>query len=139
MSNAHDVLAWAFGTTSWTIEKPQDGRQKECYIASDGSRSVFVKFDVPVTSLLRLSELGVAPRVLAVGTYQGTSYVIQEFLTGTYPDRPWFRAHTAEVAALMRAYHEDQALADILAQGAARSYHQHLDDDLAALEQRVAC
>jgi thiamine kinase-like enzyme len=137
MSRAHDVLAQAFATDGWTIEKPRDGRQKECYIASDGNRTVFVKFDVPTTSLRRLSELDVAPRVLASGTYQGTSYVIQEFLAGTYPDRPWMRSHVAEVADLIRTYHEDRLLADILAQGEAHSYQQHLDDDLAVLERRV--
>jgi aminoglycoside phosphotransferase (APT) family kinase protein len=138
MSKAHDILAQAFAANSWTIEKPRDGRQKECYIASNGNCTVFVKLDVPITSLRRLSELGVAPRVLASGTYQGTSYVIQEFLAGTYPDRPWIRSHVTEVANLIRTYHEDQPLADILAQGAERSYRQHLDDDLAVLERRVA-
>jgi len=138
MSKAQDVLAEAFATSSWSIERPQDGRQKECYVASDGHRTVFVKFDVPITSLRRLSELALAPRVLASGTYQGSSYVIQEFLAGTYPDRPWLRSHVREVAELIRAYHEDKPLADILAQGQARSYRQHLDDDLAILELRAA-
>jgi thiamine kinase-like enzyme len=139
MSKAHDVLAHAFATSSWTLKKPRDGRQKECYVASDGNRTVFVKFDVPVTSLRRLSELAVAPRVLASGTYQGTSYVIQEFLAGgTYPDRPWMRSHVREVADLIRTYHEDKVLAAILAQGEARSHRQHLDDDLAVLELRAA-
>ena len=138
MSKAHDVLAHAFATSLWTIEKPRDGHQKECYIASDGSRIVFVKFDVPIPSLRRLSELAVAPRVLTSGTYQGTSYVIQEFLAGTYPDRPWIRSHITEVAELIRRYHEDQPLTAILAQGGAPSYRQHLDDDLALLEQRAA-
>src|SRR5262249_34522908 len=138
MSKVRAVLAQAFTTDGWTIEKPRDGRQKECYIASDGNRTVFVKFDVPARSLLRLSALAVAPRVLASGTYQGTSYVIQEFLAGTYPDRPWIRSHMTEVADLMRTYHEDKPLAALLAQGEMRSYRQHLDDELAVLEQRAA-
>ncbi len=138
MSKAHVVLAQAFATNNWTIERPRDGRQKECYIASDGNRTVFIKFHVPVASLRRLSELGVTPRVLASGTYHGTSYVIQEFLAGTYPDRPWFTSHVAEVAELIRTYHEDKPLAAILAQGEACSYRQHLDGDLAALEVKVA-
>jgi thiamine kinase-like enzyme len=138
MSKAHEVLAQAFTTSSWAIEKPRDGHQKECYIASDGNRTVFVKFDVPITSLQRLSELAVAPRVLASGIYQGTSYVIQEVLAGTYPDRRWIRSHVTEVADLIRTYHEDKPLAEILAQAEAPSYRQHLDDDLAVLELRVA-
>src|SRR5262249_21100601 len=104
---------------------------------SDGNRTVFVKFDVPIASLQRLSELAVAPRVLASGTYQGTSYVIQEFLAGTYPDRRWMRSHITEVAGLIRTYHKDRHLANILAQGEARGYRQRLDDDLAVLELRL--
>jgi hypothetical protein len=138
VARAHDVLAQAFGTENWTIGKPRDGRQKECYIASDGNRTVFVKFAVPVMSLQRLSEIGVAPRVLASGTYQGTSYVIQAFLASSYPDRPWIRSHVTQVADLIRTYHQDRPLADILAQREALSYRQHLDDDLGVLQRTVA-
>src|SRR5262249_14521126 len=59
-------------------------------------------------------------------------------LAGTYPDRPWIRSHVTEVAELIRTYHEDKALADILAQGQACSYRQHLNDDLAVLQRQVA-
>src|SRR5215469_7929734 len=112
MSTVDVVLAQAFGSQRWTVEKPQDGNQKECYIASGDTRKVFIKFDVPILSLQRLSDLGVAPRVLASGIYEGISYVIQEFLAGSYPDRPWIASHIDEVAALIQTYHEDRPLAD---------------------------
>jgi Phosphotransferase enzyme family len=138
LNKAQDVLSRAFTAAAWTIEKPQDGRQKECYIASDGTRNVFIKFDVPIKSLERLGELGVAPHVLASGTYRGERYVIQEFLAGTYPDRPWITSHINEVAALIATYHDDRPLAEILAQGEHLRYRQHIDHDLAMLETKVA-
>jgi aminoglycoside phosphotransferase (APT) family kinase protein len=138
MNKAQDVLSRAFTAAAWTIEKPQDGQQKECYIASDGIRSVFIKFDVPLKSLKRLGELGVAPRVLASGTYHGERYVIQEFLAGAYPDRAWIASHIEDVAALIRTYHEDRLLAEILAHGEHLTYRQHIDHDLAVLERKVA-
>ncbi len=138
MRKAQAVLAQAFAPAIWTITKPQDGHQKECYVATDGSRTVFIKFDVPLQSLQRLSELGVAPHMLASGAYQGEDYVIQEYLDGVYPDRLWLRSHIGKVATLIRTYHDDGPLADILAHDGAVSYRQHLDQDMREIETRVA-
>jgi len=137
MNNARELLLQVFGPGDWAIEKPQNGRRKECYIASSRNRKVFVKFDVPIKSLQRLSDAGFAPRVLASGSYQGVPYVIQEFLDGVHPDRDWIVAHVGEVANLMKAYHEDAQLTEILAEEGSLEYRDRLNQDLDQLAMTV--
>jgi hypothetical protein len=96
MHNVRELLLQVFGPGDWTIEKPQHGRQKECYVGSNRDRKVFIKFDLPIRSLQRLSDIGLAPRVLASGRYEGSPYVIQEFLDGSHPSREWLVAHVGE-------------------------------------------
>jgi aminoglycoside phosphotransferase (APT) family kinase protein len=137
MNNAQELLLHLFGPGDWIIEKPQYGRQKECYIASSCDSKVFVKFDVPIKSLQRLGDAGFAPRALASGNYQGASYVIQEFFDGEHPDRGWVAAHLSEVARVIRGYHEDEALTAILAEEGVLAYRDCLNQDLDQLEMRV--
>ena len=137
MHNARELLLQVFGPGDWAIEKPQYGRKKECYIASSRNCKVFVKFDVPIKSLQRLSDGGFAPRVLASGSYRGAPYVIQEFLDGAHPDREWIAAHVGKVAKLMKAYHEDAQLIEILAEEGSLEYRASLNQDLDHLAMRV--
>jgi aminoglycoside phosphotransferase (APT) family kinase protein len=137
MHNVRELLLQVFGPGDWAIEKPQHGRQKECYIASNRDRKVFIKFDLPIKSLQRLSDIGLAPRVLASGSYQGTPYVIQEFLDGTHPSREWLVAHVDEVAKLIKTYHEDVQLAEILAEDGGLDYRDRLNQDLGTISKRL--
>jgi aminoglycoside phosphotransferase (APT) family kinase protein len=137
MHNVRELLLQVFDSGDWTIEKPQHGRQKECYIASNRDRKVFIKFDLPIKSLQRLSDIGLAPRILASGNYKGIPYVIQEFLDGTHPSREWLVAHVAEVAKLIRTYHEDAQLTEILAEEGGLDYRDRLDQDLDDIAKRL--
>ena len=137
MNNARELLLHVFGPGDWAIEKPQYGRQKECYIASSRDRKVFVKFDLPIKCLQRLSDAGFAPRVLACGSYRGIPYVIQEFLDGVHPSREWIAAHVGEVAKLMKAYHADAQLTEILTEEGGLEYRDRLNQDLDQLAMRV--
>jgi hypothetical protein len=130
MNNARELLLHVFGPGDWAIEKPQYGRQKECYIASRRDRKVFIKFDLPIKSLQRLCDAGFAPRALSCGSYQGIPYVIQEYLDAAHPDREWIAAHVGEVAKLIKAYHADVQLTEILAEEGSLEYRDRLNQDL---------
>lgn len=131
------ILSNHFHTTDWIITKPKDGQQKLCFIAHHDQQRVFIKFNVPIAALQRLGEIGVAPRVLASGTSHGQSYIVQEYIAGDYPDWRWFASHLPELAVFTRRYHHDQPLTSLLAANATISYHEHIAQNLAALEKQL--
>jgi Phosphotransferase enzyme family len=134
MDKVTHILQREFRIAEWTIASPEDGQQKACFVAQSRKQKVFVKFDVPIAPLLRLGEIGVAPPVLASGTEDGIPYVVQEYITGNYPDRQWFAEHLSILATFIRRYHADAQLAALLAREASTNYAEHLALDIADLE-----
>jgi len=130
------ILHQHFNTSNWTVTKPKDGQQKACFVAHHNQQDVFIKFDVPIAALQRLGEIGVAPRMLASGRAAGRSYVVQEYIVGSYPDWRWFASHLPELAAFTSRYHHDQPLTSLLAANTITSYHEHIAQDLATLEKQ---
>lgn len=102
------ILQKHFHRADGGITKPVDGQQKQCYIAQSEERRVFIKFDVPIPTSQRLGEIGAAPRVITSGIANGRSYIIQEYIAGSYPDRRWLAAHLPLLATFIRRYHDDQ-------------------------------
>jgi thiamine kinase-like enzyme len=137
MDNIRFILQEKFQLSDWTVSKPQDGQQKECYIAHSGNHSVFIKFDVPILLLQRLGEIEVAPRVVASGEEQGSSYVIQEYLSGAYPERAWFTRHLSSLANFMKRYHEDQQLYTLLSKSSPTDYRELIAQEIEQLERQL--
>ncbi|HEY6539544.1 MAG TPA: hypothetical protein VIZ18_01345, partial [Ktedonobacteraceae bacterium] len=125
------ILQKHFHVTGWLITTPGDGQQKACFVAHHDPQRVFIKLDVHVAALQRLGEIGVAPRVIASGTLDGNSYVVQEYIIGNYPDWRWFAHHLPMLAAFIKRYHSDQPLTSLLAAYSATSYVEHVARDLA--------
>ncbi|MGH2496617.1 MAG: phosphotransferase, partial [Ktedonobacteraceae bacterium] len=136
MSDVRSILHRHFQATGWLITKPEDGQQKACFVAQYDTTKVFIKLDVPVAALQRLGEIGVAPRVIASGDVDGIPYVMQEYITGSYPDWRWFAGHLPMLAAFIKRYHTDQPLASLLAANAPTSYVEHVELDLTMLEKQ---
>ncbi len=130
------ILQKHFHIADWLITFPEDGQQKACFIAQRGTERVFIKFDVPVAALQRLGEIGVAPRVIASGRLDGNSYVVQDYIAGSYPDWRWFAHHLSLLAAFIKRYHNDQPLVSLLAANEPTSYAEHIAHDLATLEKQ---
>ena len=107
------ILQRHFNAIDWLITSPKDGQQKGCFVAQHGLERVFIKLEVPVAALQRLGEIEVAPRVIASGTTDGISYVVQEYITGNYPDWRWFATHLPVLAAFIKRYHTDQPLGSL--------------------------
>lgn len=134
MEKIRHILQSTFNRPNWIISKPENGQQKECYIAQNGDFKVFLKFDVPVAPLRRLGELEVAPRVLASGILDHRTFIIQEYIAGTYPDWQWFAHHLSLLARFIKRYHDDEELTAIVSVGAKIGYHEHIEADVANLE-----
>lgn len=111
MENVRYILQKHFPKTKWNISQPKDGQLRASYIAQNERQRVFIKCNVPIDALHRLGEIEVAPRVLASGMCEGTTYVVQEYITGKYPDRRWFARYLPFLATFIRRYHDDDCTA----------------------------
>lgn len=139
MNDLKQLLATHFHTGNWTITRPEDGQQKECYIAQSDAINVFIKRDVAhrtLAPLRRLSEIGVAPPVLASGIFHDKTYVIQQYIAGSYPGWQWFAHHLPLLATFVKRYHHDYELTALLAANAITDYHEHIASDLAHLDEQ---
>lgn len=136
MEQIKRILQYHFRSATWKIARSKDGQQSAGYRAQNETIAVFVKFTDTIAALQRLGEIAVAPRVLASGIDQGRAYVVQEYITGKYPDWQWFATHLPLLASCIQRYHSDQPLTELLSQSTATKYHEHVALDLVQLEAR---
>ena len=134
MDRVRHILQQHFPKTEWNISLPEDGQHRASYIARSEKLQVFIKFDVPIEAIQRLSEIQVAPRIVASGLFEGSPYIVQEYITGRYPNWRWFANHLPYLAAFIRCYHSDDQLTFLLSQTMTTSYAEHVALDLATLE-----
>lgn len=136
MNKIEQILQTHFPGQKWTITRSQDGAHKKSYIAQSEGTKIFLKFDAPADLLQRLGELGVAPQLVASGEIDGAAYVLQNYLEGIYPDWMWLTNHLPLLAQMIKCYHTDYRLTQLLAVKSPASYDEHLWLDLRQLEQR---
>jgi len=136
MESVQKILTHLFPQEHWTIQKPPAG-YKESYIAESQARRVFLKFEVDTPALQRLAEIGVTPSLLFVGNQEDRPFIIQEFAHGDFPDRTWLNANILMLAQLLKTYHTDEQLRDILSRDNLLSYPEHVDQELAILEADI--
>lgn len=138
MDQLEAILAQHVPGQHWRITRPLAGVQKEAYIAQNEQYKLFVKFDAATPAWTRLAAIGVTPPVIATGTHAGRPYLIQVFVEGVQPDRVWLTRHIPAIARLIRRYHSDQPLAELLSVPHAQSYADHIHQEVATLEQAIA-
>jgi aminoglycoside phosphotransferase (APT) family kinase protein len=110
----------------------------KCYIATSDGLELFVKLGEHEQAVRRAAELGIAPRVLAAGSHDGTPYIVQEYLHGTHPDRPWFSRHLTQLADLILKYHNDPVLAALFGKGEAPGYAEYTETELGKLAAQLS-
>ena len=134
INRVRQILQQHFPETKWNISLPDDGQQRSSYVARSEMLQLFIKFDVHIEAIRRLSEIEVTPRILASGFHEGSSYVMQEYISGRYPDRRWFAKNLPYLALFIRRYHSDEQLRSLLSHMMTSEYAEHVALDLAALE-----
>ncbi len=137
MMSTEEILEKHFPKGQWNINEPPAGLSKQAYIADNGKKKVFIKFDVKTPALKRLSELGLTPLVVYDGTNEERPYIIQEFSEGSYPDRNWFFNNLQQLAMFIKKYQQDELLKDLLSKGKMQSYEEHIRQELAVLENSL--
>jgi thiamine kinase-like enzyme len=134
MEKVRQILQEHFQRADWIVSQPADGQHKASYIAQSEEQRVFIKFNVPIDALQRLGEIEVAPLVLASAVYDGTTYVVQEYINGRYPDWQWFANHLPFLATFIRRYHFDHQLTLLFSKTMTANYHDHVVLEIAKLE-----
>jgi hypothetical protein len=101
--------------SGWQVSEVR-GTMGVTRLAERGDEAVAVKLlETPLEILQRLSELGVAPPVVASGTYEGRRYMVQRAVTGPFPDHDWFAANRSRWASLVGSYLNDEPLRRMIA------------------------
>jgi thiamine kinase-like enzyme len=103
-----------FGCLSWEFTYPR-GTGNETYFARGNEKAYFVKLGVPTEKYLAMASIGLTPQVLAAGSLEdGTSIIVQPYITGRYPSRQDYREHLDQFAAIIRQVHHSPELTSIL-------------------------
>lgn len=132
-----DILQKTFHSSNWIIQKTKHGLSKETFKVSNDKKMYFVKFDVNIPPLVRVVELGIAPKIVVTGTCKNKTYIIQEFIDGYYPSRNWFNVNLKKLAEFIKIYHSDRMLFDILKKDSEIDYKMNVQSSLKFVEKEL--
>lgn len=136
-SKIEKILARHFPEQAWRINQPRSGLQKEAYIVQSERHKLFLKLDTEIPALQILANLGVAPALIATGSYDGRSYIIQKFVEGVHPERRWFRQNLTILAEFISRYQNDSLLREILSASPGQSHSEHVQREVVTLERAL--
>ncbi len=93
----------------WEFTHPQ-GHGNETYIVCGGRESLFIKLGSPISRYKSLASIGLAPTIIKDGTLEdGTTIMVQEFISGRTPTRHDYRNHIEDFAnAINKIHHCDE-------------------------------
>lgn len=132
-----NLLQSNIGGENWKITKPDRGLSKETYIVKNDKKTYFLKFDINIPPLLRVSELGLTPKIVNYGKLHNENFVVQEYIEGVHPDRKWFSKNINILADFIKSYHGDKKLAELLPFNRNFNSQKHLNDDISNLRESI--
>ncbi len=134
--NRQEVIAFLqshLGSQRWELTLPLWGRGHETYLAQGNGKRYFIKLGAYLPRYQVMASLGLTPAVLEAGRLEdGTSILVQAYISGRHPSWQDFRDHLPEIAAVVMEMHHSPALKSILP---ARASETCKDAGLAALER----
>ncbi len=121
---------------NWRVKK-KIGITSEAFIVHGQDRSLFIKLDVQTDLIRRLGDLDLIPPIIQLGEFEGTSYVIQDYIEGVHPDQGWIENHLTELAKIIKTYHHDSVLQETLQTGAVLNCKKHIEFELQQIETEI--
>jgi thiamine kinase-like enzyme len=92
---------------SWEFTLPK-GTGNETYFARGGGQACFIKLGVQTARYQAMGALGLTPQVLASGELKdGTSIIVQPFISGRAPSRTDFHANLGQFASVIKKTHNN--------------------------------
>ena len=135
-SDVREALSGCAIAGRWSIARTRSGSSRRTFTAVAGPQRLFVKFDVSIEALRRLSDLSVTPPVVGAGEYRGHSFVVQRHVGGRHPLPRWFHRHLPELGRLIRNYQIDPMLRQLAGSRTAPAHPAYVAAVLVDLENR---
>jgi thiamine kinase-like enzyme len=103
-----------FSNQPWELSLPR-GTGNETYFASSGEQTFFIKLGVQVAKYQSVASIGLIPQILEVGTLDdGTSLLVQAYITGRNPSRKDYRTYLEQFAKAIHKLHHHPELLQLL-------------------------
>jgi thiamine kinase-like enzyme len=109
-----EILAKEVKDGKWSLDIANEGKSKVTYIGKLGTNKVFIKNENSSDALLRLSEIGIAPKIIYSQEDGKKGIFIQEFVEGKHPSKQFINKNYKKFAELFKIFHLDSKLAKIL-------------------------
>jgi hypothetical protein len=111
-----------FSSRRWKFTLPH-GYGNESYFVSGNGQTYFVKLGVPVANYQAMASIGLAPSVIASGFLEdGTSLLVQPYITGRTPYRKDYRDNLEKFATMINQMHHNLEVRCVLPEAPSDQY-----------------
>jgi len=120
----------------WELSLPY-GYGNESYFAHGNGQTYFVKLGAPIANYLAMASIELTPPVIATGFMEdGTSLLVQPYITGRKPSRKDYRAHLDKIATIINRTHHNLELRSVLPEAPSELYSVLASESLTGVQQR---
>jgi len=131
-----DFLQKHFQIKSWEFTLPK-GSGNETYFAHSNEHTCFVQLGVQAAKYRAMASLGLTPQVLAVGSLgDGTSIIVQPYITGKRPSWRDYRIHLEQFALAIGKIHQSPEVKQVLPKASSNLYRVAGLESLFRLQQK---
>jgi len=125
-----------FSNRDWEFTRPM-GTGKETYFAHGNGSIYFVKLNAPVAIYQAMSSIGLTPPVIGIGCLEdGTSLLVQPYVTGRKPSRKDFRDYLEQIAKIIDRTHHSPELKRLLPETPSDLYSVLASESLSRVQLR---
>ena len=129
-------LQQRFSNQPWELTLPK-GNGHETYFARCNEHTYFIKLGVQATKYQIVASIGLTPQVLAADTLRdGTSIIVQPFITGKSPSRNDYHIHLEQFASIINKIHHNPEVKYVLPQVSSDLYSTVGLESLAHIQQK---
>jgi len=112
-----------FSSRYWKFTLPLKGSGNETYFAHSDEHTYFVKLGAQTTKYQAIASIGLTPQVLAAGSLRdGTSIIVQPYITGKNPSRRDYHAHLEQFATAISKVHHSAEVKRVLPKASSNFY-----------------
>lgn len=125
-----------FSSHHWEFTLPK-GNGNETYFAHGNGCTYFVKLEAPVAQYQAMASIGLTPHVMATGGLEdGTSLLVQPYVTGRKPSRKDYHVYLEQIAAIINKTHHSLAVRRVLPEVSSDLYSVVGLESLTRVQQR---
>lgn len=128
-----------FSNQFWELALPK-GSGNETYFAQCNGHAFFIKLGVQATKYQVVASIGLTPQVLAVDSLRdGTSIIVQPYITGKRPSRNDFHIRLEQFASAINQIHHNPEIKQVLPKVSSDLYSVVGLESLAHIQQKWEC